>query len=81
MEEAIKESVAVQAEEDAQAERPPPERATAASSADSPRAAELLNEVNEITLVLVAVYVAWERFARNSYPTLLKATVGRMRCR
>eukprot|EP00969_Alexandrium_andersonii_P033269 1452564-Alexandrium_andersonii.AAC.1 len=41
-----------------------------------PRTTQLLKEVEEIALILVAVRMAWERFACDNYPTLMKATMG-----
>eukprot|EP00969_Alexandrium_andersonii_P281206 12432418-Alexandrium_andersonii.AAC.1 len=58
----------------------PPAQAPKPTRTPSPRTAQLLREVEEITLVLVAVHMAWERFACDNFPTLMRATAGRLRC-
>eukprot|EP00969_Alexandrium_andersonii_P323484 14292327-Alexandrium_andersonii.AAC.1 len=62
MEEAIRESVAEQPPEGGGAVRAeaPSSRGPGQEESTSPRTAELLREVEEITLILVAVYMAWE---------------------
>eukprot|EP00969_Alexandrium_andersonii_P124744 5513652-Alexandrium_andersonii.AAC.1 len=65
----------------AETSSPPPASTSTPPRTVSPRTTQLLKEVEEIALILVAVRMAWERFACNNYPTLMKAALGLLRCK